>query len=772
MPIDSVYNSSLSALPTYINQNNLPITLLLQQGLDQWASETAPGESRGIAAHRIKLAFSSDAPELSLNGLHIKTLPKEITYLDKLEKLDLSDNHLTTLPDGIDNLNNLKQLDVRLNWLTDLPASISHLENLQSLNLSSNALDHVPESIYTLPDLQKLQLNNNRILEISDNIQYLSNLQELNLSDNLLSTLPNGIGHLKRLEYLNVHSNRLEALNTNIGMLNSLQELYIGANQIKVLPESIINLHNLNIFEANNNQIANLPNQMGTLEKLESLEIHHNQLSKLPSSIGKLVHLDILDISNNKITALPESIGKLINLDTLNANTNQITRFPESIKNLTGLSMLDISDNKITDIPESLGKLRFLEELDLSHNQLFTLPPNLRQGIVLRFNDNPVEYIERAREEIIEDLFAPQKILHFLAQTNLLAQNQQWALENNTFINQLCMQAQKYQQNSNALADPIVSNSIKSQADILLATYTSLPAVKALIASAEKIDFYFPDEHLLFMNKEGNLGLIVRRYFYNKNLLDSPGEEIGWDALGIGKWDQTKEEFLINAAHNLEEELKPFPLFFTKYMRHQNKLDTNSALSTLNLGPDYQQRFSEALKIAAYSLPAHLDKKLTDPTTHQIALANLFKPLFISDPSIAMLNKAVDQLKLTSQHSQALINSLGIHETNPEEIAAFFLCWSALFTYYSSSAIFGSDNSSPWILRAYASAALHHVHTMQPSEWRPYLDIRDYQQSLLNDACTATLFGNISSDIRSVINMSDNNALSRMFHAIIPSRWR
>lgn len=772
MPIDSVYNSTLSTLPTYINQNNLPIALLLQQGLDQWASETAPGESREVAAQRIQQAFSGHATELSLNGLHIKTLPKEITYLDKLEKLDLSDNHLTTLPISIGNLKNLKQLDIRLNWLTDLPDSISHLENLQSLNVSSNALNHVPEGIYTLADLQKLQLNNNRILEISDRIQCLTNLQELNLSDNLLTTLPDGVGHLKNLEYLNVHSNRLETLNTNIGMLSSLQELYIGANQIKVLPESIVNLQNLNIFEANNNQIANLPDKIGRLKRLESLEIHHNQLSNLPPSIGKLVHLDILDISNNKITVLPESIGALVNLDTLNANTNQITCLPDSIKNLMGLSMLDISDNKITVIPENLGKLRFLEELDLSHNQLFTLPPNLRQGIVLRFNDNPIENIERAREEIIEDISDPQKILHFLAQTNLLAQNQAWALENSAFINQLCMQAQNHQQNNDALANPSLSNAIKIQTDVLLATYTSLPAVKALIASAEKIDFYFPDEHLLFMTKEGNLGLIVRRYFYNQNLLDLSGEKIGWDALGIGKWDQTRKEFLIDAAHNLEQELKPFPLFFTKYMRHQNKLDTISALSTLNLGPDYQQRFSEALKIATYGLPTHLDKKLTDHATHQIALANLFKPLFINDPSLAMLNKAVDQLRLTPQHSQALINSLGIHETHPEEIAALFLCWSALFTYYSSSAIFGSDNASPWVLRAYAAAALHHVHAMQPNEWRPYLNISDYQQSLLNDACTATLFGNISSDIRSVINMSDNNALSRMFHAIIPPRWR
>jgi Leucine-rich repeat (LRR) protein len=740
---------------------------LLEQGLDQWASETAPGEARAVAVQRIQRAFSSNMPELALNGLQIKTLPLEIAYLVQLEQLDLSNNHLTTLPECIGKLQNLKQLDIRLNWLVDLPESVSHLQNLQSLNVSSNALNHIPGGIYTLRNLQKLQLNNNQIHEISDSIQQLINLKELNLSDNLLSTLPNGIGYLQNLEYLNLHSNHLKTLDNHIGMLEALQELYIGTNQLKALPASIVNLGNLNILEANHNQITHLPDNLGKLKNLESLEIKQNQLRYLPFSIGKLIHLEILDISNNQIRALPHSIGRLINLDTLNAHTNQLTQLPDSIKNLAGLGMLDLSHNKITHVSESLGKLGYLEELDLSHNRLFTVPLNLRQGMLLRLNDNPIATIERAREEIIEDILDTQKILDFLAQTSVLAQNEQWALANNTFINQLCIQAHRLQRN-----DDLLSSAIKHQADILLANYTALPRVKAVISAAEKIDFYFPDEHLIFMSAEGSHGLIVRRYFYEQNLLGVPGETIGWDALGMGKWDPTRGEFLIDAAHNLEEELKLFPLFFTKYMQAQNKLNTLLALSTLNLGPDYQQRFSEALKIATYSLPDHLDKKLTDPTTHQIALTNIFKPLFINDPSIAMLNKSISQLRLTPQHSQALADSLGIDDKNSNEMAALFLCWSALFTNYSSSSIFGSEDSSPWILRAYAAAALHHVQTLQADEWRPYLDITDYQQSLVGNACTATLFGNISSDIQAIINMTDNHTLSRIFHAIIPSRWR
>ncbi|EMS85865.1 leucine-rich repeat domain-containing protein [Leptospira noguchii] len=68
----------------------------------------------------------------------LKTLPKEIENLQKLQYLYLNNNRLTTLPKEIGNLQKLQKLYLNNNQLTTLPKEIGKLKKLNVLNLGGN----------------------------------------------------------------------------------------------------------------------------------------------------------------------------------------------------------------------------------------------------------------------------------------------------------------------------------------------------------------------------------------------------------------------------------------------------------------------------------------------------------------------------------------------------------------------------------------------------------------------------------------------------------
>jgi Leucine-rich repeat (LRR) protein len=78
--------------------------------LEIWRSVGSDEENRSEAVKKILEAYECGATELSLEDLGLKSLPRAIGYLDKLERLDLRNNEINELPSTMKSLKQLKTL--------------------------------------------------------------------------------------------------------------------------------------------------------------------------------------------------------------------------------------------------------------------------------------------------------------------------------------------------------------------------------------------------------------------------------------------------------------------------------------------------------------------------------------------------------------------------------------------------------------------------------------------------------------------------------------
>ena len=158
-----------------------------EKGLLEW--EKAHGNNGDIkrAIEKIKTAYYSNAVELDLSDLHLKSLPKEIGKLSNLKHLNLRNNHLQHFPMEILDLSNLEVLDASGNDLTELPSDIDKLSELIRLDLSGNKLTHLPPTIGSLSKLVKLYVNGNYLTELPSEMKNLSQLRILNIGGHSLA---------------------------------------------------------------------------------------------------------------------------------------------------------------------------------------------------------------------------------------------------------------------------------------------------------------------------------------------------------------------------------------------------------------------------------------------------------------------------------------------------------------------------------------------------------------------------------------------------------
>ena len=126
-----------------------------QTGLRTWCQEkegTPEYASRLEAAELIEDCYRSQSTVLSLVGLYLTSIPKEIGVLQSLRSIDLEVNLLTSLPYEIYNLNRLIFLNLSENRLEFLPEGIHKLENLKELFLNNNPLTFLPMEIFWMQD--------------------------------------------------------------------------------------------------------------------------------------------------------------------------------------------------------------------------------------------------------------------------------------------------------------------------------------------------------------------------------------------------------------------------------------------------------------------------------------------------------------------------------------------------------------------------------------------------------------------------------------------
>src|SRR5476649_2461205 len=144
-----------------------------------------------------------------------------------------------------------------------------------------------------------------------------------------------------------------------------------------------------------------------------------------------------------------------------------------------------------------------------------------------------------------------------------------------------------------------------------------------------------------------------------------------------------------------------FPLFNGPYQHIQNSAKFLLLLKTLNLG-SLETAFVCATD-AKYSAT-----KLVDDDA-QIRLGEIFHPKLVS----SLLQPRGNGLE--EAHYGELIHAYNLTQASSTDKAKTLLCLAALFTKYSSSAVFGTEHESPQLLRHYAYALMEKAHGLDES---------------------------------------------------------
>lgn len=141
-----------------------------------------------------------------------------------------------------------------------------------------------------------------------------------------------------------------------------------------------------------------------------------------------------------------------------------------------------------------------------------------------------------------------------------------------------------------------------------------------------------------------------------------------------------------------------FPIFNDPYIFMSNRAKFYKLIKTLNLG-ELEASFISAIETN------HSKTKLN-------SLESQAKLNAIFATKLTNLTEDEQYPNLTDVHYGEIINAYKLASASDTDKAKMLLCLAALFTRYSSSTIFGTEDDSPYALRCYAYALMNKAHTL------------------------------------------------------------
>ncbi len=302
------------------------------------------------------------------NGL--KSLPKEMGKLTKLEILYIANGELEGLPKEMGRLN-LTDVEIyNCPKMTKFPMALTQMPSLVSLNISNNS-QWSAEEIYK--GLDSLAQGPSR-----------EKIQILYARQNSLEELPESFRNMTKIGLLDLAFNRISKLHP-LGREVAPVQLYLDNNRLTEIP-----VDENGIF--------------CTLDDTETVSIKNNQLTVFPNIFTSKTQyvLGSVDMSFNQIEGFPEDF-RGINVETLTLASNPIKIFPKELaetdsqvayiilrgcqvekieegsfdgKYSNYLVSFDLSYNHLDDLPKDFtaDKLPYLYGLDISFNSFSAFP--------------------------------------------------------------------------------------------------------------------------------------------------------------------------------------------------------------------------------------------------------------------------------------------------------------------------------------------------------------------------------------------------------------
>ncbi|NXS49267.1 LRC40 protein, partial [Balaeniceps rex] len=335
-----------------------------------------------------KLATMASLEQLYLRKNKLRSLP-EFPSCKLLKELHAGENQIEILnAESLKHLNSLSVLELRDNKIKSVPDEITLLQKLERLDLTNNDISRLPYTLGNLPQLKFLALEGNPLRTIRRDLLQVSTVDTCGLYDyvSLLSlddvTSPNEEPPVTAMTLPS--ESRI-----NMHAITSLKLLEYSEKQAAVIPDEMFNAVRSNPVTTVNfskNQLNEIPPRIGELkDSVCDVNLGFNKISSISLELCMLHKLTHLDIRNNFLTSLPEEMEALTRLQIINLSFNRFKVFPSVLYHIVELETVLLSNNQVGSIdPLQLKKMDRLGTLDLQNNDLLQVPPELGNCETLR----------------------------------------------------------------------------------------------------------------------------------------------------------------------------------------------------------------------------------------------------------------------------------------------------------------------------------------------------------------------------------------------------
>lgn len=297
---------------------------------------------------------------------------------------------------------------------------------------------------------------------------------------------------------------------------------------------------------------------------------------------------------------------------------------------------------------------------------------------------------------------------------------------------------------------------IQEQARTLYNRYLGTDEIKPYIekeefGNGEKEPDWSDKNNLNYILINKNKAIIIDHENISKMLrLSKNDNDIKWDHFYLYKNNECQ------SAGDIDYKAlfcNDFKVFGDSYRFDLNKARFVNLLSILNLS-DYNDRFNSALS----GEPVPNELKLVG-TEDQLKLNDIFEKV------LTRPNDSAKETMLKAEHYEEILSVFKLDPTDEKIKSQTLLSLAAVFSKYSSSYVFGTENESPQVLRDYAYALMSKANELDPEVTEGNFD--DWKDRLLglNNAFTCTAV------LSSIMIEHAKNNFNKVISEIIPPVW-
>ncbi|NXN11929.1 LRC40 protein, partial [Indicator maculatus] len=330
--------------------------------------ETVPSE----------LAMMASLEQLYLRKNKLRALP-EFPSCRLLKELHAGENQIEILnSENLKHLNSLSVLELRDNKIKSIPDEITLLQRLERLDLANNDISRLPYTLGNLPQLKFLALEGNPLRTIRRDLLQKGTQELLKyLRSKIQDDVPSQNEEPPVTAMTLPSQSRI-----NIHAITTLKLLDYSEKQAAAIPDEMFNAvqsHPVTTVNFSKNQLMEIPPRIVELkDSLCDVSLGFNKISSVCLEFCVLHKLTHLDIRNNSLTSLPEEMAALSRLQVINLAFNRFKVFPSVLYHILALETILLSNNQVGSIdPLQLKKMDNLGTLDLQNNDLLQVPPEL-----------------------------------------------------------------------------------------------------------------------------------------------------------------------------------------------------------------------------------------------------------------------------------------------------------------------------------------------------------------------------------------------------------